>query len=46
MTVHPVNYIGNASDFEYSLTCLGAGYVGGPTMVSSGSDSGSHSGSD
>lgn len=36
MTVHPVNYIGNASDFEYSLTCLGAGYVGGPTMVSSG----------
>lgn len=33
MTVHPVNYIGNASDFEYSLTCLGAGYVGGPTMA-------------
>lgn len=27
------NYIGNAADFEYSLTCLGAGYVGGPTMV-------------
>lgn len=26
--------MGNAADFEYSLTCLGAGYVGGPTMVS------------
>lgn len=25
--------MGNAADFEYSLTCLGAGYVGGPTMV-------------
>jgi hypothetical protein len=29
----PVNPIGDAKDFEYSLTCLGAGYVGGPTMV-------------
>jgi len=25
--------IGDAKDFEYSLTCLGAGYVGGPTMA-------------
>src|SRR4051812_22741178 len=25
--------IGRAEDFEYSVTCLGAGYVGGPTMV-------------
>jgi len=25
--------IGKAEDFEYSVTCLGAGYVGGPTMA-------------
>jgi UDPglucose 6-dehydrogenase len=25
--------VGNAADFEYSITCLGAGYVGGPTMA-------------
>jgi UDPglucose 6-dehydrogenase len=25
--------IGRAEDFEYSITCLGAGYVGGPTMA-------------
>ena len=34
MSAPAVAHIGNASDFEYSLTCLGAGYVGGPTMVS------------
>jgi len=29
----PSGQIGNAADFEYSITCLGAGYVGGPTMA-------------
>lgn len=25
--------LGDVKDFEYSITCLGAGYVGGPTMA-------------